>query len=92
MRFKRASLLTKLLILVLVVYATVTLVSLQNQVAEKNAEAEALESSIAATEQENQRLQQAVDALGTDEGVEEVARRKLGLVAEGEIVFYDVGN
>lgn len=92
MRFKRSSLLTKLLILVLVVYATVTLVSLQNQVAEKNAEAEALESSIAATEQENQRLQQAVDALGTDEGVEEVARRKLGLVAEGEIVFYDVGN
>lgn len=92
MRFKRSSLLTKLLILVLVVYATVTLVSLQNQVAEKNAEAEALESSIAATEQENQRLQQAIDALGTDEGVEEVARRKLGLVAEGEIVFYDVGN
>lgn len=92
MRFKRSSLLTKLLILVLVVYATVTLVSLQNQVTEKNAEAEALESSIAATEQENQRLQQAIDALGTDEGVEEVARRKLGLVAEGEIVFYDVGN
>ena len=92
MRFKRSSLLTKVLILVLVVYATITLVSLQSQVTEKNAEAEALESSIAATEQENQRLQQAIDALGTDEGVEEVARRKLGLVAEGEIVFYDVGN
>ena len=92
MRFKRSSLLTKVLILVLVVYATVTLVSLQSQVTEKNAKAEALESSIAATEQENQRLQQAIDALGTDEGVEEVARRKLGLVAEGEIVFYDVGN
>ncbi len=92
MRFKRSSLLTKLLILVLVVYATVTLVSLQSQVTEKNAEAAKLESSIAATEQENQRLQQAVDALGTDEGVEEVARRKLGLVSEGEIVFYDVGN
>ena len=92
MRFKRSSLLTKLLILVLVVYATVTLVSLQSQVTEKNAEAAKLESSIAATEQENQRLQQAIDALGTDEGVEDVARRKLGLVSEGEIVFYDVGN
>ncbi len=92
MRFKRASLVTKLLILVLMVYAIVTLVSLQNQVEEKNAEAAALESSIASTQQENQRLQQAIDALDTDEGVEEVARRKLGLVAEGEIVFYDVGN
>lgn len=92
MRFKRSSLLTRLLILVLVVYATVTLVSLQNQVSDKNAEAAELENSIAAAQQENQRLQQAIDALDTDEGVEEVARRKLGLVAEGEIVFYDVGN
>ena len=92
MRFKRSSLLTKLLILVLVVYATVTLVSLQSQVTEKNAEAAKLESSIAATEQENQRLQQAIDALGTDEGVEAVARQKLGWVAKGEIVFYDMGN
>ncbi len=92
MRFKRSSLLTKLLILVLVAYATVTLVSLQSQVTEKNAEAAALESDIAATEQENQRLQKAIDALGTDEGVEEVARRKLGLVSEGEILFIDVGN
>lgn len=92
MRFKRSSLVTKLLILALAVYAIVTLVSLQNQVEEKNAEAAALESSIAAAQQENQRLQQAIDELGTDESVEEVARRKLGLVAEGEIVFYDVGN
>ena len=42
MRFKRSSLLTKILVLVLVVYATVTLVSLESQVAEMNAEAESL--------------------------------------------------
>ena len=92
MRFKRSSLLTKLLILVLVVYATVTLVSLQSQVTEKEAQAEALQSTIDATEQENLRLQQAINALGTDEGVVAVARQKLGLVAKGEIIFYDVGN
>ena len=92
MRLKRSSLLTKLLILVLVVYATVTLVSLQSQVTQKNAEAEALQSSIEAARQENLRLQQAIDNLDTDEGVEAVARQKLGLVSKGEIVFYDVGN
>lgn len=92
MRLKRSSLLTKLLILVLVVYATVTLVSLQSQVTKKNAEAEALQSSIEAARQENLRLQQAIDDLDTDEGVEAVARQKLGLVSKGEIVFYDVGN
>ncbi len=92
MRFKHSSLMTKILILVLVVYATVTLVSLQNQVAEKNAEAELLQSSIDAAKQENLRLQQAIDTLDTDEGVEAVARQKLGWVAKGEIVFYDMGN
>lgn len=92
MRFKRASLLTKILILVLVVYATVTLVSLQNQVTAKNAEAEALQAEIAAEKQENLRLEQAIDELDTQEGVEAVARQKLGMVARGEIVFYDVGQ
>ena len=92
MRFKRSSLLTKILILVLVVYATVTLVSLQGQVTEKEAEAQALQSSIDAAKQENLRLEQAIDALDTDEGVAAVAREKLGWVADGEIVFYDIGN
>ena len=92
MRFKRSSLLTKILILVLVVYATVTLVSLQSQVTEKEAEAQALQSDITAAKQENLRLEQAIDALDTDEGVEDVARQKLGWVADGEIVFYDIGN
>ena len=49
MRFKRSSLLTKILVLVLVVYATVTLVSLESQVAEMNAEAESLQGSIEKT-------------------------------------------
>jgi len=92
MRFKRSSLLTKILILVLVVYATVTLVSLQSQVTEKEAEAQALQSDITAAKQENLRLEQAIDALDTDEGVAAVAREKLGWVADGEIVFYDIGN
>lgn len=92
MRFKRSSLVTKVLILVLVVYATVTLVSLQSQVTEKEIQAAALQDDITAAQQENLRLEQAINALGTDEGVEAVARQKLGLVAPGEILFYDVGN
>ena len=92
MRFKKASLVTKILILVLVAYATVTLVSLQNQLTAKNEEAAVLAASISAAEQENHRLEQAINALGTDEGVEAVARQKLGLVKKNEIVFYDVGN
>lgn len=92
MQFKRSSWLTKILLLVLVAYATVTLVSLQSQVTQKNAEAAQLEEDIAAAKQENLRLEQTINSLETDEGVEAVARQKLGWVSENEIVFIDMGN
>ena len=82
MKFVKSSLLVKLVILILVVYATVTLVSLRQQINEKNEQEAILNSSIAST----------IDALGTDEGVAAVARDKLGMVEEGDIIFYDVGE
>ena len=92
MKFKRSSFLIKMIILILVVYATITLVSLQTQIGQKRQQAEGLSTTIAETEQENQRLQEALDQVDTDEGVTEIARLKLGLVKDGEIVFNDVGN
>ena len=81
MKFVKSSLLVKLVILILVVYATVTLVRLRSQISEKEAEAAGLTSSIASTQQENDRLQSSIDALD-----------QLGMVSEGEIVFEDVGD
>ena len=92
MKLVKSSLLVKLVILILVVYATVTLVSLRKQITEKNEQEAILNSSIAATQQENNRIQDSIDALGTDAGVEAVSRDKLGMVDEGDIVFYDVGE
>lgn len=92
MKFVRASLLVKLVILIVVVYAVVTLVSLRNQIAEKNAEAAALTSSISAAEQKNGQLEEAIANADTDEGIMDIARDKLGLVTDGEIVFKDVGD
>ena len=92
MKFVKSSLLVKLVILILVVDATVTLVRLRSQISEKEAEAAGLTSSIASTQQENDRLQSSIDALDTPEGLEQVARDQLGMVSEGEIVFEDVGD
>jgi len=92
MRFKQSSIVMKILLLVMVVYATVTLVTIQSQVTEKEAEAAELQSSIDVAKQENLRLEQAIDALDTEEGIEDVARQKLGWVSKGEIIFYDMGS
>ena len=92
MKFVKSSLLVKLVVLILVVYAVVTLVSLRSQIADKNSQAATLTGSIAAAEQENGRLQESIDELDTDTGVEAVARDKLGMVSQGEIVFHDVSD
>jgi len=82
----------KVIVLILVVYATVTLVSLQSQIRAKRAEAGTLSQSIAGAQQENDRLQSALNNIDTDKGVKEIARNKLGMVSQGEIVFSDVGQ
>lgn len=92
MKFVKSSLLVKLVLLILVVYATVTLVSLRKQIAEKNEQEATLTSSIATATQENRRLEDAIAALGTDAGIEAVARDKLSMVDEDDIVFFDVSD
>lgn len=92
MKFVRSSLLVKLVILIVVVYAVVTLVSLRDQIAEKNAEAAALTSSIDVAQQKNNQLEEAIANADSDEGIMEIAREKLGMVSDGEIVFKDVGD
>lgn len=92
MRFRKSSLMLKLIILIVAVYSTVTLVSLQSQNSEKKAEAADLTLAIGSTELENQRLEDEIANADTEEGITEIARNKLGLVNEGEMVFYDVGN
>lgn len=92
MKFKRSPLLLKLAVLIVVIYTTVSLVSLQNQTIEMNEQAVVLQEELTATEQANAQLVEAIAEIDSDEAVADVARIKLGLVSPGEIVFYDVGN
>lgn len=92
MRFKRSSLLMKILLLVMVVYATVTLVSNQERTTSLRAQVSELQEQIETKREENARLERAISQVQSGEGVEDVAREKLGWASEGEIIFYDVGK
>lgn len=92
MKFRKSSLLSKVIILALIVYATVTLISLHDQIADTQASSEQLENEITSMQQQNMQLADQIEKVNTVEGVKEIARNKLGLVTEGEIVFYDIGN
>lgn len=89
MRLKKSSIWTKLLLLVVAIYAIVTLVSLRDRVNAANAEVAALEQQVLYAEQEQALMEQSLQELGTDKSIMKIARTRLGMVESGEIVFYD---
>ncbi len=92
MRLRKSSLITKLVILAAMVYAVATIMTLQPQINALNAEREKLSAEVADVEQENLELQEDIAAMDTDEAVIEIARERLNLVEDGEMVFIDSGN
>ena len=58
----------------------------------KKEESAALSEQVAQLQQDNNVLQDSIDNLQTSAGIEAIARNKLGLVKDGEIVFYDNGE
>lgn len=91
-KFRRTSLTTKLLILLVMISCVAILVAQQSQRRENEAAAQALEKQIAELIQENQDLQSDISGLGSDESVKKIAREELGLVGSDEIIFSDVGD
>ena len=92
MRLRKSSLITQLVILALMVYAVATIMTLQPQINALNAEREKLSAEVADVEQENLELQEDIAGMDTDEAVIEIARERLNLVEDGEMVFIDSGN
>ena len=91
-KFRRSSLLTKVVVLLVVVSATVILVSQRNQIRTNQEQYQELVNQASALQQENQSLQADIEGLDSDESVKKIARDKLGLVGNGEIIFSDVGE
>lgn len=91
MQFKKASFLTKLVVMIMLIAASVTLLRLQGQIATAQAERDDLQLRLAKQIQRNADLQDAVEHSEDPDRQADVARSELGLVAPGEkiIVFTD---
>ena len=92
MRFAKAGLLTKLLILVMLVVVAVSLLELNGQVEQAQAAKEELMQQVAAQAQINADLTDAIEHSDDLDRIADVAREKLGLVSPGEVVFYSLGD
>lgn len=92
MRFAKAGLLTKLLILVMLVVVAVSLLELNGRVEQAQAAKDELMQQVAAQAQINADLKDAIEHSDDLDRIADVAREKLGLVSPGEIVFYSLGD
>ena len=92
MRIARAGLLTKILILLLLIAAAVSLLTLNDRVEKATAENQELARQVALQTQINADLADAIDHSDDLDRIADVARDKLGLVMPGEIIFYSMGD
>ena len=91
MRLTKASFLTKIVVLIMLIAASVTLLRLQGQITAAQAERDALQLQLARQTQRNADLRDAVEHSEDPDRQADVARSELGLVAPGEkiIIFTD---
>lgn len=89
MRFKKTTFLTKILLLIVAVYAVFTLVRLQDRIQIARQTVSDLEAQVVYAEQDNAQIEKDLAELGSDRSVKSIARNRLGMVEAGEIVFRD---
>ena len=91
MKLKRTGFLTKLVILVLLVYMATSLLNLLGQLKTVQAQRDTLEQQVASQQLDNQRLSDAIENSDDPDMLEQVARAK-GFVRQGEELYIDVAS
>lgn len=89
MKNKRIVIAVAIISACIVVFCAVTIVKLIPQTAEKSAKIEELQDQIMWQKQENEKLQDAIDNIDSDDSIRAIAREQIGMVDPDEIVFVD---
>ena len=92
MKTKRAGIGTKFVILVLLVASITTLLSLNARLDAAKAERDALVQAVQDQKERNAALEADIENCTDPEQIAAIAREKLGLVGQDEIVFIDTSK
>lgn len=91
MKFKPAGFLTKIVVLVLMIYMATSLLNLLGQLKTVQAQRDTLEQQVISQQLDNQRLSDAIENSDDPDMLEQVAREK-GFVRQGEELYIDVAS
>lgn len=92
MKFKNASVITKCIALVLVIYVLISLLSVRTKIQAANKDYRALQSQVDEQTAENAALASDINNKDDPETILEIAKERMGLLENGEIIFYDTTN
>lgn len=92
MRFAKASVATKLLVLVLLVATVIGLLSMRGKLTAARVERDLVQAQVQAQIEGNQALSEAITHGDDWEYIANIAREKLGLLEPDEIRFVDTSN
>ena len=90
-RFKQASGITKVIILVLLIYMATSLLNLRGQIQETQQQSVMIQAKIADIQLENQKMSEAIENSEDPEVLERVAREN-GYVKQGETLYMDIAG
>lgn len=85
--YRRSRTLTKIVVLVAVVLSMAALLTLHSAIRTTEDSAEDLRFQAAQLEQENSRLEQYINELGTVQGIIRIAQEKLGLIDPDSVII-----
>lgn len=85
--YKRSSRLTKIAVCVAVLLSTAALLALHSATLDAQAKADALRDQAAQLEQENNKLEDKIENLGSLDSVEQIAQEELGLVDPSTVII-----
>ncbi len=91
MRVKRAGLVTKLVIVVLLIYMMISFLEMRNQIETAQVERDSLQTQVTDQRLKNQELAEAIENSDDPATLERVAREK-GFVKQNEILYIDVAG
>lgn len=91
MQFRRTGLITKVVIMVLMIYMSISLLNLRAQIQTTQSQRDVLAAQVAAKRLDNQQLMQAIENSDDPAMLEAVAREK-GFVKPNETLYIDVAN
>ncbi len=92
MKFKRAGIITKIVVLILLIYIAITLLSVRSRIQTAAAAYQTIQAQVDEQTATNAALASDIANKDDPDTILAIAKERMGLLESGEIIFYDTTN